>query len=260
VESRSQVVSSFTIIKGSLIEETYAAFGAWDFSLSKHENLGRLQDGSTIGSQSQAWLRDVRKVFNRRFDPEGRDRPLVELAQGGCDRSIWTPLLLWHMTRDEFLVRDFLTQWLYRQYVDGVYRVKPDDVVPYLQSLTKRSGISWSGGWSSSTTERVASGLLRIAADFALLTGGTIKEFASYHLPDESFIYLLHAMAQVEPNARRMIESPEWRLYLMDAEAVERELLRLHQFRRLRYDVAGSLARLDLPAESPRAYARELIA
>lgn len=260
MESRSHVVSSFTIIKGALIEETYTAFEAWDFSLSKHENLRRLQDGNIIGSQSQNWLRDIRKVFNRRFDPEDRDRPLVELAQGGCNRSIWTPLLLWHMTRDEFLVGDFLTQWLYRQYVEGVYRLKPEDLLPYLDSLASRSGVSWSGGWSSSTTERVASGLLRIAADFGLLTGGTIREFASYHLPDESFIYLLHAMAQTEPNARRMIESPEWRLYLMDAEAVERELLRLHQFRRLRYDVAGSLARLDLPAESPRDYARELVA
>ena len=31
--SRSTVVSSFTIIKGSLVDETYAAFAAWDFSL-----------------------------------------------------------------------------------------------------------------------------------------------------------------------------------------------------------------------------------
>ena len=129
MESRSQVVSSFTIIKGALIEETYATFEAWDFSLSKHENLQRLQDDNVIGSQSQNWLRDVRKVFNRRFDPEDRDRPLVELAQGGCDRAIWTPLLLWHMTRDEFLLRDFLTQWLYGQYVEGVYRLRPDDLL-----------------------------------------------------------------------------------------------------------------------------------
>ena len=97
----------------------------------------------------------------------------------------------------------------------------------------------------SATTARVASGLLRIAADFGLLNGGTVKEFASYHLPDESFIYLLHAIAELEPNARRMIESPEWRMYLMDAEDVEREILRLHQFRRGAYEVAGSLARLD---------------
>jgi bacteriophage exclusion system BrxA-like protein len=257
---RSQVVSSFTIIKGSLIEETYAAFAGWNLSLSKHENLRLLQEDNRIGARSHNWLRDVRKVINRRFDPEGRDRPLVELAQGSCDRAIWRPLLLWHITRDEFLVRDFLTNWLYRQYVDGAYGLKPDDVVPYLDSLAGRTGIAWSGDWSSTTTARVASGLLRIAADFGLLTGVAVKRFVSYHLPEESFLYLLHAIAQSEPNPGRIVDSPEWRIYLMDADEVERELLRLHQFHRLEYEAAGSLARLDLPAASPGAYARELVA
>jgi Putative inner membrane protein (DUF1819) len=258
--SRSQVVSSFTIIKGALINETYATFAAWDYSLSKYENLRLMQEENRIGSQSDNWLRDVRKVLNRRFDPAGRDRPLVELAQGSCDLSIWRPLLLWHMTRDEFLVRDFLTNWLYRQYADGAYRVRPDDVLPYLRSLAKKKGIAWSGNWSSTTAERVASGLLRIAADFGLLNGVAIKRFGSYHLPDESFLYLLYAIAQSEPNAGRIIESPEWHLYLMDAEDVERELLRLHQFHLLEYEAAGSLVRLDLPMDSPSAYARELVA
>jgi hypothetical protein len=260
VPSRSKVVSSFTIIKGSLIDETYKAFAQWDFSLSKLENLRLLQEQNTIGSRSENWLRDVRKVLNRRFDPDGRDRPLVELAQNDCDRATWQPLLLWHMTRDEFLLRDFLVTWLYKQYAGGVYRLEPDDVTPYLQALSKKRGISWSGQWTPATTSRVASGLLRIASDFGLLTSGPVKEFASYHLPDDSFLYLLHAIAETESNARRIVSSPEWRLYLMDPTDVERELLRLHQFHRLEYEVAGTLARLDLPADSPRAYARELVA
>ena len=104
-KSRSRVVSSFTIIKGAFIEETYAIFQAWDFSLSCPENLRRVRETSVIGATSQNWLRDVAKVLNRRFDTEGRDRPLVELAQAECDRAVWRPLLLWHMTRDEFLLR-----------------------------------------------------------------------------------------------------------------------------------------------------------
>ncbi len=99
-----------------------------------------------------------------------------------------------------------------------------------------------------------------MAADFGLLRGATTKEIASYHLPDESLLYLLHAMAAVEPNARRMIESPDWHMYFMDAADVERELLRLHQFHRLHYQVAGSLAQLELPCGSPADYARELCA
>ena len=258
--SRSKVVSSFTIIKGSLIDETYAALATWEFSSTKLENLQRLERDNTVGAGSQNWARDVRKVLNRRFDPEGRDRPLVELAQGGCDRLVWRPLLLWHMTRDEFLVRDFLTTWLYPQYEAGAYRIGTDDVATYLDTLATKKGINWSGQWTEPTRDRVASGLLRIAADFGLLTGGSVKEFASYHLPDESFLYLLHAVAADEHNARRIIDAVDWRTYLMDSADVEREILRLHQFHRLGYEAAGSLVRLDLPAESAAAYAREVVA
>ena len=50
--------------------------------------------------------------------------------------------------------------------------------------------------------------------------------------------------------ARLVIDSLEWRMYLMDSGDVEREVLRLHQFHRLSYQAAGTLATLDLPAES----------
>ena len=45
---------------------------------------------------------------------------------------------------------------------------------------------------------RVAAGLLKIAADFGLLTGTVAKEFAGYHLPERSLIYLLHAVLEHE--------------------------------------------------------------
>lgn len=213
-KSRSHVVSSFTIIKGSLIEETYAMFQMWDFSLSRPENLRRVKETNVIGATSQNWLRDVAKVLNRRFDTAGRDRSLVELAQAGCDRAVWRPLLLWHMTRDEFLLRDFLIHWLYPQYIEGAYRLHTDDIVPYLELLSKQKDIEWSGTWSKATTSRVASGLLRMAVDFSLLNGTQAREFGSYHLPEESLLYLLHAISETEPNAQRIVESPDWHMYL----------------------------------------------
>ena len=255
---RANVVSSFTIIKGSLIEETYAAFRAWDFSESKLDNLRRMREENAFGSGSANWSRDVSKVLNRRFDPAGRDCPLVELAKAGCDPHMWNPILLWHMTRDEFLVRDFLVTWLYPRFAEGAFRLRPDDVTAYLQSLTKRKGIELSGAWTERTTERVASGLLRIATDFGFLTGGSVREFASYHLPEASFLYVLHALAGLNPSARSIIESKDWHMYLLDQGDVERELLRLHQFHKLRYEVAGSLMSLDLPRASPAEYAKEL--
>ena len=169
---RSSVVSSFTIIKGSLIDETYAVFRDWDFGKSRTENLQRVRENNTIGTTSAHWARDVAKVINRRFDPAGRDRPLVDLPLAGCDRDVWKPILLFHMTRDEFLVRDFL-----------------------------------------------------------------------------------HAMADVEPNARRIVDAEDWRMFLMDTSDVERELLRLHQFRKVHYEVAGRRLRCFARASSRQASA-----
>jgi Putative inner membrane protein (DUF1819) len=256
---RTNVASSFTVIKGAMIEETYAVFVAWDFARSKRENLDRLRSENFIGARSAAWLRDVAKVLNRRFQPDGRDRPLVLMAKNGLSVEEWRPLLLWHMTRDEFLVRDFLQTFLFREYDSGAFRVHPEDVQSYLDSIGTR-GATTEHPWTEETTKRVVAGLLKISVDFGLLRGSAAKEFASYHLPERSFLYLLHAMRDEKLNPGKVISSPDWRLFLMRATDVERELLRLHQFRKLQYEVAGSLVQLSLPYSSSSEFAERMVA
>jgi hypothetical protein len=257
--SRSNVVSSFTVIKGAMIEETYAVFAAWDFERTKRENLDRLRSENFIGASSATWLRDVAKVLNRRFDPAGRDRALVVVAQRGLSIDEWKPLLLWHMTRDEFLVRDFLETWLFGAYDAGVFRIRSEDVEAYLGGIGQR-GATTEHAWAGETIKRVAAGLLKMAVDFGLLRGSNAKEFASYHLPERSFLYLLHAMRDEKGTPSKIVASPDWRLFLMRPGDVERELLRLHQFRKLDYQVAGSLVQLSLPCASTREYADRMVA
>lgn len=255
--SRASVVSSYTIIKGALIEETYMVFRDWDFAKSTDENLDLVRRTNSVGGKSASWLVDIYKVLHRRFDPDGRDRDLVELAQRGCSLELWKPLLLWHMTRDEFLLRDFLVNWLYEHFTQGSLRVRTQDLWPYLRALHDRGLID--EPWQESTLKRVSSELLRIAVDFGLMRGTVTREFASYHLPDESFLYLLHAMVELQPNAHEVVHSQDWRMFMMDAGNVERELFRLHQFRRVHYEAAGSLAQLKLPYDSVADYAREMV-
>ena len=256
--ARSKVVSSFTIVKGSMIDETYTVFRDWDFLRSREENLRRMRATNSIDAGSESWLGDVYKVLHRRFDPNGRDRPLVELAKAGCGYAVWKPILLWHMTRDEVLLRDFLSRWLFTEFQRGALRIRAEEFFPYLRQLVKRGLVE--EAWKETTLKRVASGLLRIAADFDLMTGTVAREFGSYHLPEESFLYLLHAMREGKPNAYDIVHAEDWHLYLMDADDVERELLRLHQFRKLHYDAAGSLAQLSLPCDSALGFAREIAA
>jgi hypothetical protein len=45
---------------------------------------------------------------------------------------------------------------------------------------------------------------------------------------------------------------------MMSTEEVERELFRLHQYRELHYEVAGSLAQLSLPHDTLMDYAESV--
>jgi len=258
-ESRANVVSSFTIVKGAMIEQTYTALAAWDFDRTKRQNLDDIRETNLVGAGSQTWLRDVCKVLNRRFDPSGRDRPLVLLAKAGWSLDEWKPALLWHMTRDEFLFRDFLLNWLYPAFVEGRFRLRPEELEEFLLTVPARGGTT-EHSWSDSTTKRVTVGLLSMAGDFGLLRGSVAREFASFHLPERSFLYLLHLFRDAEPSGRRVVESRDWRLFLMGPEDVERELLRLHQFKKLGYEAAGSLVQLSLPWGSAREFAEKAVA
>jgi hypothetical protein len=256
---RANVVSSFTTIKGAFIPETYAALSAWDLDKSKRDNLTILKDTNSIGAKSETWLRDVAKVLNRRVDPSGKDLPLTLLAKAGCAIEVWKPILLWHITRDEFLLRDFLSGWLFPAYESGAYRLRPEEVLAYLLRIRKRGGHT-EHAWKESTLKRVAGALLKLAVDFELLRGKFSKEFNAYHLPESSFLYLLHAMFEQHRSARKVIQSADWRMYLMAPDDVERELFRLHQYKKLEYQVAGSLAQLTLPCRSSREFAERLVA
>jgi len=254
--SRASVVSSFTIVKGSLIEETYTVFRDWDFSRSREENLRAMRETNSIGATSANWLLNVYKVLHRRFEPNDRDRVLVDLAKQGVSYEIFKPILLWHITRDEFLLRDFLINWLFPQFREGALRVRAEELFPYLNELHEK-GLT-EAPWKETTLKRVASGLLHMAADFGLMKGSVVREFTPYHLPEEAFLYLLYAMTETQPNAHAVVHSPDWRMYLMDTADVERELFRLHQFRRVHYEVAGSLAQLDLPRDSASDFVQEM--
>ena len=77
-----------------MIDETYKVFTSWDLAASKRANLDRLRETNYIGAATEAWLRYVAKVFNRRFDPAGADRALSVLAKAAYPIDRWRAVLL----------------------------------------------------------------------------------------------------------------------------------------------------------------------
>jgi hypothetical protein len=65
----------------------------------------------------------------------------------------------------------------------------------------------------------------------------------------------LYAIRDDLVNPSRVISSPDWRMYLLSPADVEREVLRLHQYKKLQYEAAGTLLQLTLPHQSALEYA-----
>ena len=250
-------ISTFSVTKGGKIPETYACFAQWDLSASLDENLEHLKDSNPILAPTDAWLKEMRRIFHVRFGSIERHRPLIQLAQAGYPQDAWSQMLLWHLCMRELLLSDFLENWLFPRKQEGLLRVRADDVRGYLATLGERGLLSKQ--WSESTISRMASGLPAYAADFGLLRGKAVKEIAPFHLLDDVLLYVLHDLAGDTASADRALSDTRWQRFLMSRGELEQELLRLHQLRRLRFEMVGSMVAFELPYRSVGEYVEHLV-
>lgn len=253
--STDSQLSSYLAIKGPFVETTYRAFQDWDLSTSVKENLKRIEDTNSVGASSTGWLKQFTQVTKRRYELGGADRPLIELVQNGWHIDEWSPIQLWHMCQSDELLRVFLVEWLFDRHAEGIVIITVDAVVAFLHGLVKKQ-LGKVDAWKENTYRRVASGLLRTTAQFHLMRGRVNKEFEAYRLPERSLIYLLHAVMEREGSTRKVVDASDWRLFLLSPNEIEEELLRLHQFGKLRFERAGSFLELTLPCESTSEYVR----
>lgn len=87
-----------------------------------------------------------------------------------------------------------------------------------------------------------------------------MKTLSPPSMGEDALLFHVHLIAELEGSAARVVESRYWRSAFMSPSDVHAALLRLHQFRRLDYQVAGSLVQLSLPYGSAVACAEAVAA
>jgi hypothetical protein len=112
-----------------------------------------------------------------------------------------------------------------------------------------------SGEWSEPTILRIAQGLLSALRDFGVLQGAVKKRIAPAYLPVAAFAYVVFYFKQHQPSGAKLVELPDWKLFFLPREGVERFLFEAHQHGLLEYHAAGSVTRLTFPANTLEEYA-----
>jgi hypothetical protein len=230
--------------KGALVQETYEVFAAWDDGLSDVQNL---KSSLSRRYSTAGWEREVNATLHRRLRHLNRIRPLIALAKGGMSIPDWRDCLRLWIGATEQPFHDFATGWLFAEHEKGRYQVRTDDVRQFFEKVAGIRGLK-AKPFSEYGKLRAARDLLRVASDLGMLIGdGPVKTFASIAMSDDVMMFYAHMIADLEGNPVKMPASRLWRLAYLSPQDVHVALLRLHQFKRLNYQVAGNIVQVSLP-------------
>ena len=243
------------IIKATaLLGDTKTLLSHWDLSVTAAENFQRLQRENVFGKASRSRVEDILNIFRQRFmAEESVTKALVLLVNERFPTASLDRILYFHAARADRLLFDVVTELFFEKQAQGLVDLDVADVQRSIQKwVTEGKTVS---AWSEITTLRVAQSLLAALRDFGVLQGAANKKIAPAYLPIEAFAYIAFYLKQHQPSGAKLVELPDWRLFFLPLEGVERFLFDAHQHGLLEYHAAGTVTRLTFPTESLEEYA-----
>ncbi len=246
------------IIKaGALLADTKTLLAHWDSGTTAGENLDRIRRENLFGKASRSRVEDILGIFRQRYlKEEPVARALVALVEHRFPAAALDRILYFHSAQSDPLLHDVVAEWLVPLQGRGISDIDVDELHRLLSRWVAEGKTT--AGWSGETTQRVAQGLFATLRDFGVLQGAVRKRIAPAYLPVSAFAYVMFYLKQHQPSGARLIEHPDWRLFFLPREGVERFLFEAHQCGLLEYHAAGSVTRLSFPAASLEEYAHVL--
>jgi hypothetical protein len=252
--TNSAIYSSKIIKAGALLADTKTLLARLDTAVSEQVNLDRLQRENVLGKASRSRVEDVLTMFRQRFlGEECVTKALVVLAQKHVPAATLDRILYFHAAQADRLLHDTVIEILLPLRLRGITQI---DVLEIQRPLKKwvEAGKT-RGKWSEPTIIRIAQGLLSALRDFGVLQGAVKKRISPAYLPVAVFAYLAFYFKQHQPSGAKLVELPDWKLFFLPPEGVERFLFEAHQHNLLEYYAAGSVTRLTFPAKTLEEYA-----
>lgn len=248
------------IIKaGALLGDARTLLAQWDATSTVPENLDRFRRENLFGKASRSRIEDILAIFRQRYLAEPSvTAALVTLARRPMPAAALDRILYFHAARADRLLHDLVIDYLVPLKARGITDLHHAEVEALLGRWVEEGRTA--GRWGEATTRRVAQGLLSALRDFGVLQGAARKRIAPAYLPIEAFAYVAYYLKQHQPSGARLLDLPDWSLFFLPREGVERSLVEAQQHGLLEYHAAGTVTRLTFPDGSLEEYAHALAA
>lgn len=253
----ARLYQSKIIKAGALLADTKTLLAHWDETCPVAENLERFRRENIFGKASRSRIEDILAIFRQRYlIAEPVTKALATLVKGPFSSEGLTRIFYFHAARADALLHDVVTEVLLPLHESGKTDIILQDMLTPLARWVAEGRTA--GHWSETTRVRIAQGLMATLRDFGVLQGRVHKRLAPMYLPVEAFAYMAFVLRQEQPSGERLLGHPEWRLFFLSPQVVERFFVEAQQCRLLEYHAAGSIIRITFPAESIEEYAHVL--
>lgn len=233
---------------GALLEDMRLLVRSWEDR--GEQRVDDLVAVNVLGKNTRARTMDTfRRAFLPRF-VNGRPPQAWKIPRKLEDRNapfeILRPVYYWLTARNEPILYDFVTDHLMAQSRKPSHYVTTADVADWITNQLAGTGKSW----SESVTLKVARGMLAALRDFGVLEGAIKKKIAPMYIPIESFAYMAFALNQEGVVGTRLLDHPDWALFLATTPFIERMFIEADRNRFVSYQSAGKLVRIDFAASN----------
>jgi len=240
-----------------LLPDTKLLLENWDEEVDVKTNLDRVRQENQLGKTSRSRVEDVLAIFRQRYlsNPDLL-AALVRLVRSGHSGESLDRILYFQAARSDPLLHDLVTEVLVEWSMSSSREVRTWEVQEWVEEQVSAGRTE--RPWSSPVQLRVVQGVLSALRDFGVLEGSVNKRLAYPYLPVEAFAFVAFQLYLDGGSGERLVNDPEWRLFLLPDGTAERFFLEAHQEGLLEYYAAGPVVRLDFPAHTLEEYARVL--
>lgn len=255
----SEPIYTSRIIKASaLTADTRLLLSEWDLAQSVADNLARARQQNIFGKASRKRIEDILAIFRQRyFDDPNVGAALVAVSQSSAGQQWLDALLYFFSVQNDQTLHSAVIEIIYPRHHSGYSDLPTEFVMRAIRQWVAEGKTTTE--WGESTVLRVAQGIQATLRDFGILHGKVNKSIAPIFLPTPAFALVAHWLQARLRSGASVLHSPDWQLFFLPVEGVERFFIEAHQEHLLGYYAAGSVVRLEFPAATLPEYAEFLL-
>ncbi|NIM12890.1 MAG: DUF1819 family protein [Candidatus Aminicenantes bacterium] len=222
----------------------------WAEDASWNEQRKKIILENTLGKKTKKRIIHIlNSIFYPRFlkgNPLDAWKLIRPLEDNNLSIEVLKPVYYWVSCRSDLVLYEYVLEEMFPKCKSLDLSVRMEETISWVKKKLEANNQEW----SESVTERVAWGILAALRDFGILEGTKKKKVAPVYLPLEAFVYLAFTLYKLGSSGERLVNHPDWKLFLIDTMVVERLFLEAHQNKMLHYQSAGKIYRIEFPVNN----------